>query len=122
MLQELAPGTPIVESRNGVVDSALVFPPNPEEVRMRRSSSHECGESHVHEEFVSEVLSIEAGLEESALVEQFRALKALRVKGVVQSALGLRVVQGVGSRIDLIVPPHTFPSHLTGQVVVIRRG
>ncbi len=121
MLHELAPGMPIVQSMSGAVDSAIVFPPNPEEVRKRRPKRHACDETHEHEEFVSEVLSIEPGLEEPVLVERFRGLQALRVKGIVQAASGFRLVQGVGSRIDLLAPPSSFPTHLTGKVVVIRR-
>ena len=122
VLHELAPGTPVVHSRNGVVDSAIVFPPNPDEVRKRRPVQDECGESHVHEKFVSDVLTIESGLDETVLVERFSALEALRVKGIVQTASGLRVVQGVGSRIDLVPPSGTLPPHLLGQIVVIRRA
>ena len=121
MLQEFAPGTPIVQSRNGVVDSAIVFPPNLDDVLKRRSPHQECSEAHVHEEFSSDVLAIEPGLEDAVLVERLRALNALRVKGIVRTALGLRLVQGVGSRIDLVEPPAISPPHLIGQVVVIRR-
>ncbi|MGB0910854.1 MAG: CobW family GTP-binding protein [Nitrospirales bacterium] len=122
MLHDFAPGTPIVQSRNGVVDSAIVFPPNPDDLAKRRSHKHECDSNHVHEAFVSDVQTVESGLDESTLVERFSALQALRVKGVVETASGLRVVQGVGSRVDLVEPATSLPSHLIGQVVIIRRG
>ena len=122
LLHESAPGTPIVRSVNAQVDSAILFPPNPEEITKRRSHEQRCGSNHVHEDFDSQILAIESGLEEKALVERFSALKALRVKGIVDTASGPRVVQGVGSRIDLFEAPVTFPPHLIGQVVIIRRA
>ena len=121
-LHEWAPGTPIVHSVNAEVDSEILFPPNPEDVTKRRSHQQECGSNHVHEDFESQVLTVEHGLEDKVLVERFVALQALRIKGVVQTSSGLRVVQGVGSRIDLVDPPATLPPHLIGQVVVIRRA
>ncbi|GJL64412.1 MAG: cobalamin biosynthesis protein CobW [Nitrospirales bacterium] len=122
-IHELAPGTPIVRSVNAVVDSEILFPPNPQDIAKRRAVRQTCGfDDHVHEKFDSYILAIDAGVDERILVERFSALNALRVKGVVQTADGLRVVQGVGSRIDFVDPPASFPSHLLGQVVVIRRA
>ena len=122
MLHELAPGTPIVQSVNAQVDSAILFPPNPEEVAKRRSHQQVCASNHIHEDFDSEVLTIESGLEERALVERFSALKAMRIKGIVRTASGLRIVQGVGERVDLIELSASLPSHLIGKIVVIRRA
>jgi len=122
MIHEFAPGTPIVQSVNGRVDSGILFPPNPEELAMCRSHQQECRVPHVHEEFSSQVLTIESGQDETVLTERFSALGALRVKGVVETASGLRVVQGVGSRIDFVDPPAALPPHLIGQIVVIRRA
>jgi len=121
-IHELAPGTPIVQSVNAVVDPEILFPPNPQDIKKRRAVQQTCDSDHVHEKFDSYVLAIDAGVEECVLVERFSALNALRVKGIVQTAAGLRVVQGVGSRIDFVDPPTSFPSHLLGQVVVIRRA
>ncbi len=122
-LLEFAPGTPIIRSMNAVVDSSILFPPNAEEFTKHRSLHEECGSTHVHEKFNSHILSIEQGLEERVLVERIAALKALRVKGIVQTASGLRVVQGVGDRIDLVDHPlTTLTPHLIGQVVVIHRA
>ena len=121
MLHTYAPGTPIVQSVNAQVDSAILFPPNPEDITKQRSQQRESCSNHVHENFDSQVLTIENGLEEKALVERFSALKALRIKGIVHTSSGLRIVQGVGSRIDLIEPSSPLPPQLIGSVVVIRR-
>ncbi|WP_447970301.1 CobW family GTP-binding protein [Nitrospira sp. M1] len=121
-IQEFAPGTPIVQSENAKVNPEILFPPNPQDIMKRRVDPHTCGSDHVHEQFSSYVLSIDDGLEESVLRERLSALTALRVKGVVRTASGLRVVQGVGPRIDFVDPPATLPPHLIGQIVVIHRA
>ncbi|GJL56648.1 MAG: cobalamin biosynthesis protein CobW [Nitrospirales bacterium] len=122
-IHELAPGTPIVQSVNAGVDAEILFPPNPQDIMKRRVDPHGCGPvGHVHEKFSSSVLSIDEGVEENVLRERFSALAALRVKGVVRTASGLRVVQGVGLRIDFVDPPATLPPHLIGQIVVIHRA
>ena len=122
VLDGMAPGTPIVRSVNGIVDTALLFPPNAGEKQAHRALSADDSLPHTHEAFESEVLKMEEILEPDAFLEQFKQHKALRIKGVVQTVSGLRIVQGVGSRIDLMPPTCDLPSHLIGQVVIIRRG
>lgn len=122
VLDTMAPGTPIVRSVNGIVDTALLFPPNAGEKQAHRSLSADVSLPHTHEAFESEVLKIEEVLDPDAFLQQFKQQKALRIKGVVQTSSGLRIVQGVGSRIDLMPPTGDLPSHLIGQVVIIRRG
>jgi multidrug resistance efflux pump len=46
---------------------------------------------------------------------------AVRAKGFVQTSEGVRVVQGVGPRIQLSAPPNPVPPELIGRVVVIHR-
>ena len=122
VLDVMAPGTPIVRSVNGIVDTALLFPPNAGERQANRAKRVDVSLPHTHEAFESEVLKIEEVLEPDAFLEQCKQQKALRIKGVVQTVSGLRIVQGVGSRIDLMPPTGDLPSHLIGQVVIIRRG
>jgi G3E family GTPase len=50
------------------------------------------------------------------------ALGALRVKGFVRTRDGLRLVQGVGPRVDLEPVEVDPPPDLVGRLVVIRRG
>lgn len=122
VLNDLAPGTPIVRSVGGQVDTALLFPPNPGEKQENRPVKHQIPSDHPHESFQAQVLTIEDGVEAEALIQRLKQHDALRIKGAVQTATGVRVVQGVGSRIDLILPPTDIPHHLIGQIVVISRG
>jgi G3E family GTPase len=46
---------------------------------------------------------------------------AVRAKGFVRTADGVRLVQGVGRRIELQDAPRDLPESLIGRVVVIRR-
>jgi hypothetical protein len=77
--------------------------------------------AHVHEAFTSEVIEIEAGRSEAAIIEQIESLGALRAKGFVEAAGGLRTLQAVGSRVELSAVDDA-PAPLIGQVVVIRRA
>lgn len=121
-LDEMAPGTPVVRSVNGLVDTALLFPPNPTERQENPSLKSQTSASHTHENFQAHVIKIEDGIEPETLIRRLKKHEALRIKGAVQTSSGLRVIQGVGSRIDL-VPPHTdIPPHLIGQIVVISRS
>ncbi len=121
-LDEFAPGTPVIHSVNAAVDSTLLFPPNPVDIVKHRTWQSQESVPHTHEDFDAQVMSIESGADERELIERFQSLKALRIKGLVQTASGLQIVQGVGSRIDLVPSTGNFPSHLIGQVVVIRRS
>lgn len=121
VLGEMAPGTPVIRSVNGLVKTALLFPPNPGEAQFRRSSPLQMSKDHSHENYRAQVLRIEVGIEPDRLIQSLKKHGALRIKGVVQTSLGLRVVQGVGSRIDLVPCPSDLPQHLIGQVVVISR-
>ena len=122
VLDEMAPGTPVVQSVDGRVDSAFLFPPNPGERRASRSLNPDGSSSHTHERFEAQVIRIEDGLEPADVLQRLQRPGALRMKGVVQTPSGLRIVQGVGSRIDLISPSGELPSHLIGQVVIISRS
>ena len=121
-LDEMAPGTPVVRSLNGLVDTALLFPPNPGERQERRSLKPQMSSGHMHEQFQAHVLQIENGIEPEALIQFLKKQKSLRIKGAVRTSSGNRVIQGVGSRIDLVPSPPDLPPHLVGQVVVITRS
>ncbi len=122
LLQDMAPGAPIVHSTQGQVDSALVFPPSPESVGIARGSEKPVMAPHTHEKFSSKEVPIPQGISSEELLKQIQAYQALRVKGVVKTAEGLRLVQGVGTRLDLLPPPENFPEDLIGRIVVIRRS
>ena len=124
-LRALEPDAPILRSVQADVDLRLLFPPEPSGAAParrdggRRRNAHD---DHRHERFEAEELAVEAGVAEPALVERLRALGALRVKGFVRTRDGLRVVQGVGVRIELAPPDAPPPAELVGRVVVIRRA
>lgn len=121
VLDEMAPGTPVVQSVDGNIDTALLFPPNPGERRVSRPVNPDGSSSHTHETFEAQVIKIEDGLDPADVIRQLKKQAALRIKGVVQTPCGLRIVQGIGSRIDLISPSGELPAHLIGQVVMISR-
>lgn len=121
ILQDMAPGAPMLRSIQARIDSTIVFPPHPKSsdnsIRSRKPESR----PHTHEEFESQEVSFPAGITPHQLIEQVKQLQALRVKGVINTTEGMRVVQGVGSRVDLISPPSNLPADIIGRVVAIRR-
>ena len=121
-LREFEPEAPILRAVHADIDLSLLFPPDPAGERTRRrEAAQETSQEHHHERYKAEDVAIEDGIEEDRLLAQLEALGALRVKGFVRTAKGLRVVQGVGARIELEEPRETPPSELVGRVVVIRR-
>jgi cobalamin biosynthesis protein CobW len=121
-LREIEPDAPILRSVHGDVEPALLFPPDPEGLRSRRRAEAAPPPDHDHEHFVSEEVVIEPGVTERALRARMAALGALRVKGFVETDAGLRVVQGVGARVELHEVADPPPEALVGRVVVIHRG
>jgi cobalamin biosynthesis protein CobW len=121
MLREIEPEAPLIRAVHGDVDPLLLFPPDPDGLRARRRRAGASPTQHHHEQFDTDELPIEPGVDEEALVARLRALGALRCKGFVETSEGLRLVQGVGARVELSVPRSVPPSRLVGRVVVIRR-
>ncbi len=121
MLEDMAPGTPILHSVNGQVDPAILFPPQPTGVGKPNVRREPAIPPHTHESFEAEEIVIESGIAKNELMTRLQQLTALRVKGVVRTSEGLRLVQGVGSRIQLVSPPSDLPENLIGRVVAIRR-
>jgi hypothetical protein len=72
--------------------------------------------------FHAQELSIEEGIEPDVLSERLRHLGTLRAKGFVQTSQGLRLVQGVGRRIELTEVTLLPPPALLGRIVVITRN
>ena len=124
VLREIEPEAPILRAVQAEVDPMLLFPPDPEGRRAgRRACAPAAGHAdHLHERFEAEELAVEPGLEPEELVARLRRGSALRVKGFVRTREGVRVVQGVGARVELAVPEREPPAELVGRVVVIRRA
>ena len=120
-VQGLAPGTPVVPSIQARVSTPVLFPPDPGNLS-KRTGKPATHEPHAHEAFEAEECVVESGIDPATLIQRIRARHVLRAKGFVQTSEGLRLVQGVGPRVDLIEPPVNPPNHLLGRLVLIRRS
>ena len=114
-LAELSPGTPILKTSHGQISVDLLYPPAPGERKAEAPP-------HVHEHFEAVEVAVPEGLTPAEVEARLRAEGALRVKGFAHTSAGLRLVQGVGRRIELTPPEEDVPPELAGRVVVIRRG
>jgi cobalamin biosynthesis protein CobW len=124
-LREIEPEAPILRAVQAEIDPRLLFPPDPQGRRAERRAEAPAEPGHAdhrHERFAAEEISVEPGVEAEELVARLRGGSALRVKGFVRTREGVRVVQGVGARLELAVPEAEPPAELVGRVVVIRRA
>jgi cobalamin biosynthesis protein CobW len=122
MLSALAPETPMVRSIQGSIDPAVLFPPDLAGIRSQRRTARPEPPPHQHDMFHAQEISVEEGVEPDVLSERLRHLGALRAKGFVQTSQGLRLVQGVGRRIELTEVTLLPPPALLGRIVVITRN
>jgi G3E family GTPase len=114
-LRALEPDVPLVRAVQARIDAQLLRPPE-----LRRDTSRAAAHDHaLHAAFVSEVLALEGAVDETALRDRLRSLGAVRAKGFVRTRDGVRLVQGVGRRIELTPEPAPDPG-LIGRLVVIR--
>lgn len=120
-IAHLTRGQPVIRSERGRVDPALLFPPDPQGLRAGRRDPDAVMHPHDHERFGTKELQFEGVIEEEAVLSEVAALHALRAKGFVRTPRGIRVLQGVGPRIELTDPKNPVPEHLIGRVVVIHR-
>lgn len=120
-VQGLAPGTPVFPAVQARVSTPVLFPPDPGSLP-KRAGKRLAHESHTHEAFEAEECVIESGIDPDTLVRRIQSHHALRAKGFMQTSEGLRLVQGVGQRIDLVEPPMNPPERLLGRLVLIRRS
>ena len=120
-VQRLAEGTPVIQAVNASVSTLVLFPPDPES-RPRQERRHLTHASHTHEAFETEECVVERGIAPDALIARVQSYRALRAKGFAQTSDGLRLVQGVGPRVELIEPAMPPPDHLMGRIVLIRKS
>jgi G3E family GTPase len=120
-LDDMAPGTPIVRAMHGQMDPAVLFPPDPEGLRAQRRHAPSAPGLHHHTAFVAYELPVDDGIEPEALLAWLRCLGMLRAKGFVRTSKGVRLVQGVGRRLELTEAPVIPPAALIGRIVVISR-
>lgn len=121
ILHRMAPDTPVVHSIHGQLDPSVLFPPDLRGLRAQRRTAGAEPTPHRHESFLAYELAVEDGVKRDTLIERLRNLGMLRGKGFVRTSDGLRLVQGVGRRIELSEPPVSPPAALVGRVVIITR-
>jgi G3E family GTPase len=119
-LRAIEPEVPIVRAVQARVEAALLRPIDGAS-RGRGSAPRAPHDHALHDRFRAETIAVERGVDEAALVARLRALGAVRSKGFVETADGVRLVQGVGRRIELTPATPPDPS-LCGSLVVIRRS
>jgi cobalamin biosynthesis protein CobW len=120
-LESMAPGVPVIRSIQGQIDATVVFPPPPTETTVLKRKGRPAPLPHTHEAFESQELSFPDTITPEQLIQQLRPLNTLRIKGVVNTSEGPKLVQGVGPRINLSPPPSQLPQDLLGRLVAIRR-
>lgn len=134
-LAAINPEAPILRASFGAIEPELLFPtgprvrpaPAPAHAHDGHDHGHEHGHghghAHDHDRFESHELAVPAGLPESETLAWIEARRGLRTKGFVRTAEGVRIVQGVGRRVELAPPGDlVVPEALLGRVVVIRRA
>jgi hypothetical protein len=112
----------MVRSMHGSIEPAVLFPPDLTGIRSQRRTARTESPPHQHDMFHAQEISVEEGIEPDVLSERLRRLGALRAKGFVQTSQGLRLVQGVGRRIELTEVTLLPPPALLGRVVVITKS
>jgi G3E family GTPase len=120
-LRAWEPDAPILPAVHAQIPSEVLFPPELSELRARQRTGAAPPATHDHVHYRAEELALPAGLASTDVIAQLRALGALRAKGFVATREGLRVVQGVGARVELAAAEIAPPPELVGRVVVIRR-
>ena len=114
-LRALNPDAPILRASFGAVDPELLFPTGP---RARGRAAP----PHTHEDYEAAELRVPDGLPAVEAEAWIAARRGYRTKGFVRTAEGVRIVQGVGRRLELAEPGDlVVPEPLLNRVVVIRR-
>ncbi len=121
LLLDMAPDAPFIRSIQGKIDTSVVFPPalSPSNSSKRKSKPEIL--PHTHEAFEAQELSFPDNITPEDLIQQLQPLKTLRIKGIINTSVGPKLVQGVGPRIDLSAPPANLPQEIIGRLVAIRR-
>ncbi|MDR4483337.1 MAG: GTP-binding protein [Nitrospirales bacterium] len=121
LLRDMAPDAPVIRSIQGKIDTTIVFPSVPMQGSPPNPQRKPELLPHTHEEFEAQELSFPDDITPEQLITQLQPLHALRIKGIVNTSEGPKLVQGVGSRIDLSPPPANVPQTIIGRLISIRR-
>jgi cobalamin biosynthesis protein CobW len=120
VLREMAPGAPLIRGIQGQVDTAILFPLASVFSAGGKAKAMDMP-PHTHEEFEAQELCFPDYISSERLLEEIKPLQALRMKGIIHTAEGPKLVQGVGPRVDLVDVSGGYPSELAGRLVVIRK-
>ncbi|MEZ4322700.1 MAG: CobW family GTP-binding protein [Myxococcota bacterium] len=120
-LDELSGGQPVMRTVHCAVDPSLLYPPDPDGLRVARRDPTASPRPHVHETFNTTELQFPGVVDEAAVLSEVASHHAIRAKGFVRTERGVRVLQGVGPRIQLTDPEVPVDEALVGRVVVIHR-
>ncbi len=120
-LREYEPEAPILHARHGRVDPTLLFPPDANGAREQRRREPPAAPAHHHERFATRVVDVVAGRDVKRIETELAALGALRIKGFVETAEGMALVQGVGPRLEFQRVDRLPKGAVAGQVVAITR-
>jgi hypothetical protein len=111
----------MIRSIQGQIDTTVVFPPTPSQATSSKRKGKPEIIPHTHEAFEAQEVSFPDNITPEQLIEQLQPLQALRIKGIVNTSEGPKLVQGVGPRIDLSAPPANLPQEMIGRLLAIRR-
>ncbi len=119
-LREIEPEAPEVPCIRGELEPELLFPPSADEID--RSGPAPAARPHSHEAFETEVWRVPPGLSREGLEAALSRPGLLRAKGFVTTDRGLRLVQVVGRRIEILEVDAPVAPELLDRVVLIRRA
>ena len=114
-----SPDAPILPVLYANVDTQLLFGP-----LSANRPARTAPRAHRHTALVRAVVEVPAGLPSAVLEDRCWGDGVVRLKGIVDTAEGLCVVQGVGRRVEVLpIPAGTvIRDGILGKVVVIRRA
>jgi G3E family GTPase len=137
LLARMQPGVTILRADFGNVDPRVFFPPEftgPESTTSEstaplsrpparnRAAIDLAASRHAHDDYSCTEIAFARGIEEGEVQRTLESRAALRAKGYVETAAGVRLVQGVAGRIELSTPAFEPPPQMIGRVVVIERS
>ena len=116
-IRDISGGQPVIRTVRASVGADVLFPAS----KRPRGEPHAHVDDHGHDRFDSVVRLFPDVVDEAEFIAGIVAEDAIRAKGFVRTKDGIRVVQGVGARIELVEPRVPVREDLVGKVVVIRR-
>ena len=120
-IAELSGDQPILRAVHAEVNPDLLFPPDPEGVRTTRRDRDATTSPHSHEQFTTLELDYPDIVDPLEVLATITAQHAVRAKGFIRTDAGIRVIQGVGARIEITDPDREIDEALVGKVVIIHR-